>query len=253
MKVSLITGTFNSGRTLQDTIDSVAKQDHKDIEYIIVDGGSTDDTLEVIRRNSERITKWKSEPDLGIYDAMNKGLRMATGDIVGIINSDDFYHRKDSISIIVKYLKEYKTDCVFGDVIFVDPNDTNKMTRYFSSKKFHPSKFKFGFIPAHPTFFTYRSNFEKYGLYKVDYKIAADFELLFRFLYIHKLSFQYIPQALLKMRTGGVSTSSIQSTFVIMKENRRAFKENGRYTNYLFLLIRYFYKIFQFMPSIRKI
>ncbi len=250
MKVSLITGTYNSGKTLQDTIHSVALQDYHDIEYIIVDGGSTDNTLQIIKENSHVVTNWVSEPDKGIYDAMNKGIMMSTGDIVGIINSDDFYHRNDSISVVVENFKNHRPQCVFADIVFVDPDNTKNITRYFSSKRFHPSKFKYGFIPAHPTFFTYRENFIKYGYYKTNYKIAADFELLLRFLHIHQLSYRYIPTYLLTMRTGGVSTSSIRSTVTIVKENFRAFKENGEHTNYFYLLLRYVFKIFQFFPKI---
>lgn len=252
MKVSLITVAFNSSDTLQDTIDSVAEQDHDDIEYIIVDGGSSDNTLDIIRSNAGTVSKWISEPDDGIYDAMNKGIKLASGDIIGTINSDDFYHRRDSISLVVKTFEEFGPQSTFADVVFVDPKDTNKVTRYFSSKKFHPKKFKFGFIPAHPTFFTYRDNFEKYGYYKTHYKIAADFELLLRFLYINNLSYKYLPKDLLKMRTGGVSTSSLKSTLTINKENHQAFKENKLYTNYFLLLVRYFIKIFQFFPNAKN-
>lgn len=253
MKVSLITVTFNSERTLQDTINSVAEQDYDKIEYIIVDGGSTDGTLSIIQSNTAKISKWISEPDAGIYDAMNKGIKMATGDIVGVINSDDFYHRKNSVSLVVKTFVDHSPQCVFADVIYVGPENINKCIRYFSSSKFHPSKFKYGFIPAHPTFFTYKDNFERLGYYKTHYQIGADFELLLRFLHIHQLSYQYIPKDLITMRTGGASTSSLKSTLVINRENLLAFKENGLYTNYFFLCLRYFIKIFQFNPFSKRL
>lgn len=248
MKVSIITVTFNSGDTLQHTIDSVSCQNYNNIEYIIVDGNSKDDTVKIIKSNIGIISKWISEPDNGLYDAMNKGIQMATGDIVGIINSDDFYHRPDAISKVVEGFQKEPVDCVFADIIFVYPSNTEKVIRYYSSEKFVPWKMRFGFMPAHPTFFTYKKSFEKFGYYKTDFKIAADFELLLRFLIKEKLSYKYIPIDLLKMRVGGVSTSSIKGTLLINKENLRALKDNNIYSNYLFLISRYFIKIFHFLP-----
>ncbi|RAI91655.1 glycosyltransferase family 2 protein [Algoriphagus yeomjeoni] len=250
MKVSLITVTYNSDATLQDTINSVWLQDYPDIEYIVVDANSKDETISIIKNNNHCISKWISEPDRGLYDAMNKGLKMASGDIVGIINSDDFYHRPDAISMIVEAFQSSKMDCVYADVEFVDPSNLHKTVRYYSSKRFALSKFKNGIMPAHPTFFTYRKNFEKYGLYKTDYKIAADFELLVRFLFKHKLSYYYLPIDLMKMRTGGLSTKSWKSNWIINQEDLRACRENGLKTNYFWLYSRYFKKLFEFIPRL---
>lgn len=250
MKVSIITVTYNSASTLIDTIRSISFQDYPNIEYIVVDGNSTDGTIDIINKNSYAISSWISEPDNGLYEAMNKGLKMATGDIVGIINSDDFYHRSDSISKIVEAFKYSGKDSVYADVEFVDPSNLNKTVRYYSSKRFELSKFKKGIMPAHPTFFTYRQNFEKFGYYKTDYKITADFELLVRFLYKNKLSSHYLPISLMKMRTGGVSTKSWKSNIVINQEDLRACKENGLKTNYFWLYSRYFKKLLEFFPKL---
>jgi glycosyltransferase involved in cell wall biosynthesis len=249
VKVSIITVSFNSGKTIQQTIDSVCFQDYDNIEYIIVDGNSSDNTVAILK-NSQIVSKWISEPDKGLYDAMNKGIQMATGDIVGIINSDDFYHRFDAISQVVKAFQEFGCQCVYGDVHFVRPNDLNKTVRYYSSRSFNLGAFSWGFMPAHPTFFTYTSNFEKFGYYKLDYKIAADFELLVRFLYKNRLSYHYLDLDLLKMRLGGVSTASLKSTLIINQEDLRACRENGLKTNYLRLYSRYFRKILEYFPHL---
>lgn len=250
MKVSIITVTYNSAATLQDTIDSIAYQDYPKIEYIIVDGNSSDTSVSIIESNSDIVSLWVSEPDKGLYDAMNKGIKMATGDIVGIINSDDFYHRSDAISQIVQAFQDSGKQSVYTDIRFVNPDDLDKTVRYYNSKRFKLKKFKKGIMPAHPTFFTYRENFEKYGYYRTDYKIAADFELLVRFLYKNKLGHHYLPIDLMKMRTGGLSTKSWKSNFVINQENYRACKENGLDTNYFLLYSRYFKKLIEFFPSL---
>lgn len=188
MIISIITVTFNSSKTLRDTIRSVLSQSFLDIEYIIVDGLSNDKTVDIIKEYEPLFQgrlKWISETDNGLYDAMNKGIRMATGDIVGIINSDDFYHREDIIEKVVEVFKTSTVQAVYGDVRFVRSNNLDKTVRYYSSKYFFSSLFRYGFMPAHPTFFTYRHYFKEFGFYKTDYKIAADYELLIRFLYIH--------------------------------------------------------------------
>lgn len=250
MKVSIITVTYNSAATLKDTIESVASQDYPNIEYIIVDGNSKDATQDIIRSQNGTVSKWISEPDQGLYDAMNKGIRMATGDVVGIINSDDFYHRSDSISQVVHTFQEFGVDSVYADVRFVHPDNLDKTIRYYSSKNFSLRSFKVGKIPAHPTFFTYKANFEKFGYYRTDYRIAADFELLVRFLYKHRLSYHYLPVDLLKMRTGGLSTKSWKSNVIINQEDLRACKENGLNTNYFWLYSRYFRKLLEYLPGL---
>ncbi|GGF31778.1 glycosyltransferase family 2 protein [Echinicola rosea] len=249
MKVSLVTACYNSADTLQDTIDSICRQLYDDIEYIVVDGGSTDGTLEIIQRNANCIDYWISEPDNGLYDAMNKGIRAATGDVVGIINSDDFYHRDDAISRVVDCFERTGKDCVYADVRFVSPENLEKTVRYYSSKRFHHGLFKKGLMPAHPTFFTYKKYFDELGYYRTDYRIAADFELLLRYLYKYGLTYAYMPVDLIKMRTGGVSTQYLKNNWTINRENLKACRDHGLYTNYFHLYSRYFNKVFEFVPT----
>ncbi|GAJ13781.1 unnamed protein product, partial [marine sediment metagenome] len=210
-----------------DTIKSVLAQTYPKIEYIIIDGSSTDGTIELIRSFGKSISKFVSEPDNGIYDAINKGIRLATGDIVGILNSDDFFYDNNVIERLVGSFKEHEIDAVFGDAQFVDPEKTSKIVRYYSSKLFNVSKFKYGFMPAHPSFYVKKELFEKLGYYKTDYKIAADFELLIRFLYNNQIKYKYIEMPFVYMRTGGISNKSIRSRCILNKEIARACKENG--------------------------
>ena len=248
MKVSLVTVTFNSDKTLRDTIQSVLNQTYSDIEYIIVDGLSQDNTVDIIRKYEPQFQgrlKWISERDNGLYDAMNKGIRMSTGGIVGIINSDDFYHRRDIISRVVEAFQNEETKAVYGDVRFVNPDNLDKTVRYYSSRIFSPSRFRYCFIPAHTTLFTYRKYFEEFGYYKTDYHIAADYELLIRFLYTHQLKSKYLSLDFMKMRTGGASTASIKSNILLNKEIVRACSENEIWTCMPLLFFKYFIKVFE--------
>lgn len=245
MKVSIITTTYNSGLTLRDTIRSVLSQSYPDIEYIIIDGGSKDNTLEIINKYKDKIAKVISEPDKGIYDAMNKGIRMATGDIVGILNSDDFFTSTNVIENIVKAFESNDIDAVFGDIHFVKPDNLNKSVRYYSSSIFRPSLFRFGFMPAHPSFYVKRICYEKYGLYDLNYKIASDYDLLIRFLYINKITYKYLNIDFVTMRVGGASTENVKSRVVLNKEIVRACRKYGIYTNLFMLSLKYIYKIFE--------
>ncbi|MCX6254224.1 MAG: glycosyltransferase family 2 protein [Bacteroidia bacterium] len=246
LSVSIITVSHNSIGTISDTIKSVLGQTYPNIEYIIIDGSSTDGTIELINSFSKRISKFVSEPDVGIYDAINKGIRLATGNIVGILNSDDFFYDNNVIEKVVKSFNENKIDGLYGDVQFVDPIKTSKIIRYYSSKHFKTWKFKFGFMPAHPTVYLKREIFEKLGYYKTDYKIAADFELLIRFMYINKIKCKYLEMPFVAMRSGGVSNKSFKSNFILNKEIARACKENGIKTNYFFIYSKYLSKVFEF-------
>ena len=255
MIISIITVTFNSSKTLRDTIRSVLSQSFLDIEYIIVDGLSNDKTVDIIKEYEPLFQgrlKWISETDNGLYDAMNKGIRMATGDIVGIINSDDFYHREDIIEKVVEVFKTSTVQAVYGDVRFVRSNNLDKTVRYYSSKYFFSSLFRYGFMPAHPTFFTYRHYFKEFGFYKTDYKIAADYELLIRFLYIHHLKSRYLALDFMKMRMGGASTASVKSNMLLNKEIVRACKENGIWTCRGMNFLKYIIKIFGFIFTRNK-
>lgn len=253
MKISVITVTFNSENTVKDTIESVLKQQYPDYEYLVIDGGSKDNTVDVIKEYEPKFEgkmRWMSEKDKGMYDGINKGIRMATGDVVGIINSDDFYHRDDVFDLIVRAFEGNKgVQAIYGDVRFVHPDNLEKTVRYYSSKNWKPWRFRFGFMPAHPTFFTFRENFEKYGYYQYDYHIAADYELLIRHLYTNKVPAKYIPLDFMKMRTGGRSTNGWKANVLLNKEIVRACRENGIWTCLPLLFLKYFVKVFELLNT----
>ena len=253
MKISIITVTFNSAATVRDTIESVLQQEYTDYEYLVIDGASIDRTVDIIKEYEPKFDgrmRWISEKDKGMYDGINKGIRMATGDVVGIINSDDFYHRTDIFDVIARAFEENPdAQAIYGDVRFVNPDNLEKTVRYYSSKNFKPWKFRWGWMPAHPTFFTYRENFEKYGYYQYDYHIAADYELLTRFLYTNKVSAKYVPVDFMKMRTGGRSTNGWKSNVLLNKEIVRACKENGIWTCMPILFLKYFVKVFELVKT----
>lgn len=238
MRVSVITVCFNSAATIRDTIESVLAQDYEDIEYIIIDGGSTDQTLQIISEYKHCISKFITEPDRGIYDAMNKGIRLASGDVVGMLNSDDIYISQTAISELMSVMNSSGVDAVYADLIIVDPVRTDKVLRYYSSKHFTIAKFRYGWMPAHPTFFVKRSAYSIAGLFNINFKIAADFDMLLRLLLMHKISHVYYPKCIVRMRAGGVSTSGIHQSILINREIIRSCKFNGVYTNALLLALK---------------
>lgn len=238
MKVSIITVSFNSAKTIADTIDSVLSQDFPEIEYIVVDGGSTDGTIGIIRQNENRISQWISEKDQGMYDAMNKGISMATGDVIGILNSDDVYMNTHVISDLMDLMQTKKSAVVFADLVLVDSGNQNKVIRYYDSGRFHPNKFRFGWMPAHPTVFVKRELYQRVGKFSTTYQIAADYEMLIRMLAIEKASYAYYPKPVVRMRAGGASTSGISRNWILNQEIIRACKENGIYTNLFMLLLK---------------
>lgn len=242
MKISIITATFNSGGTVRDTLESVLRQTFRDIEYIIVDGASTDTTLDVVREYEPKFggrLRWISEPDRGIYDAMNKGLAMATGDVVGILNSDDFFSSDEVLEHVADALSNSEIDAVYGDIHFVGDDDLTKCVRYYSSKRFRRWQMRMGFMPAHPSFYCRRSVYERYGVFDASYRIAADFEQLLRLIYIHRISTRYLPLDFVTMRTGGASTTGMNSHKRILQEHLRAYRENGVRSNIFLEGLRY--------------
>lgn len=249
IKISIITVAYNSAATLRDTIESVLLQDYDNLEYVVVDGGSRDETVDIIRANESRFggrMRWISEPDKGLYDAMNKGIRMATGDVVAVLNSDDFYHRGDVISRVAAAFDDAEVEAVYGDLVFVSPDNLDKVTRYYSSKAFRPSKFRYGFMPAHPTFFAYKRLFEQYGYYDTSFGIAADFDLLVRFLYTNGVRTRYLSFVFMKMRSGGISTT-LRNKLKMNREIIRACRKNGIHTNCFFIVYKYIVKIFDLL------
>ena len=227
MKVSIVTPTYNSAKTIVDTILSVNKQDYANIEHIIIDGGSKDNTLELIRNTPNRVKKIISEPDKGIYDAMNKGVALATGDIVGILNSDDFYNSNDVIAKVVKTFQEGEYEGVYGDLEYVNARNTNRVVRYWESKAYKEGLFKKGWHPAHPTFFVKKEVYDKYGNFNLKYKIGADYEIMLRFIEKNRIKVAYIPETLVKMRVGGASNQSIKNIIKANIECYNAWKDNG--------------------------
>jgi len=252
VKVSIITATYNSGQTLGDTMKSVLGQTYYDIEYIVVDGASKDNTVDVIHQYEplfEGRLKWISEKDNGIYDAMNKGIRMATGDVVGILNSDDYFTSDDVIEQMVSAFGKAKIDAVYGDIHFIHDGQPDKCVRYYSSKPFRPLLLRFGFMPAHPSFYCRREVFENAGLYKTNYKIGSDYEMMVRLFLVHKIKSKYLQKDFVTMRTGGASTRNIHSRIQLIKDDVRGCRENGIYTNSLMISMKFLYKIFEFKYS----
>lgn len=216
MKISIITVCFNSANTISDTINSVASQDYPEIEHIIVDGGSTDGTLDILEKASS-VARFVSEPDKGIYDAMNKGIAMATGDVVGILNADDFYVNGLVLNQIARVFNNKDVDACYADLIYVKERDTSKVVRYWKSQNFKPGLFLKGWMPAHPTFFVRKSVYEQHGVFNLNYRIAADVEMLFRLLELKRINTIYLTETIIKMRLGGTTNKSVKN---IKQQNR---------------------------------
>lgn len=252
LTISIITVCFNSRSTVTDTINSVLTQTYPHIEYIVVDGASSDGTSEIVSSYGTKISRFISEPDRGIYDALNKGIRAATGDIIGILNSDDVFYNERVIEKIAEAFEDKELEAIISDVQFVDPANTSRIVRYYSSRNFKTSRFRFGFMPAHPGFYAKRELFDRFGFYKTDYKIAADYELEMRFLLTNHINYRYLQMPVVSMRKGGVSNKSIISNFILNKEIARACKENGLSTNVFFIYSKYFLKIFQFFGNKKR-
>ena len=251
MKVSLITVTYNSEAYLQDCINSVMKQQYNNIEHIIIDGNSTDGTVAIIRKYDQHISKWVSEPDNGMYDAINKGIKMATGDIIGVLNSDDMFASDDVINSIVKCFNEYQLDAVFGDLVYVHKTNTNKVIRFWKGFSYHRFRFTYGWMPAHPTFYVRRELINELGEYESHYFTAADYEFMARYLYRYRISARYLPKLIVKMRVGGQSNISLKSRlranrrdYLAMKKNQIPFPLLASVLKPIIKLHQYYYSFF---------
>lgn len=231
MKISVITVVFNGAATIFDTLSSVIRQTYPNIEHLIIDGDSKDETLAIIRRIVSPQMQVVSEPDMGIYDAMNKGIAAATGEIIGFINSDDFYSTPDVLNRVAEIFQDESIEACYGDLCYVQYADTSKTVRYWKSKNFVSGLFAKGWCPPHPTFFARRTIYEKIGGFDLSYSIAADFELMMRFLEVHNIRAKYIPDVLVNMRVGGVSNRSIKNIIVQNLEILRALKSHGFHIN----------------------
>lgn len=247
MKISIITVVYNRAATIERAIRSVLSQSYNSIEYIIVDGASKDGTVEIIQQYKDQIHTIVSEKDNGMYDALNKGIRLATGDLVGILHADDeFADDLVLTKIAERFASNNEVEAVYGDVGFVRKDQDDKIVRYYSSAIFRTRLFTWGFMPAHPTFFCYRRFFEEFGYYRTDLQIAADFDLLLRFLRKHQLYAVYIPEMLVKMNMGGKSTNGLSSTLRINKEIKQILKDHQLPSSYVRLYARYFVKVWEF-------
>lgn len=236
MKVSIITVCFNSADTTEDTITSILSQDYENIEYIVVDGGSTDGTLDIVNRYKYHMAKVVSEPDNGVFDAMNKGLKLATGDIVGFLNADDLYANENVIARIVEAIRANNVDCCYGDLEYVARNDLGKTVRRWKSQAYQNGLFEKGWHPPHPAFFVKRQMYEKYGHFNSKFKIAADYELMLRFLRKHGIKSCYIPSVLVRMRIGGKSNKNLSQIIKANIECYQTWRENGLKVSPLIML-----------------
>ena len=226
MKISIITSVYNNKETISEAIESVLSQTYDNIEYIVVDGASTDGTVEVIQKYGEQIDTFVSEPDKGIYDGLNKGVALATGDVIGFLHSDDLFEDEHVVSKIADAFKVDDVDSIYGDLIYVSKEDTSKVVRYWKSGAYGLKKLENGWMPPHPTFYVKRKVYEAYGAFDTSFKIAADYDSILRFLGREGITTRYIPEVLVKMRVGGESNKSLKNIILKTKEDIRAIKNN---------------------------
>jgi glycosyltransferase involved in cell wall biosynthesis len=250
MKISIVTITYNSAATIEDTIKSVVAQDYSDMEYLLIDGKSKDNTLQIVEKYKDKITKIVSEKDGGLYYGLNKGLKMASGDVIGAIHSDDLYAHAQVISNVMKLFNaDPELEGVYADLIFVNREDTNKVMRVWKAGECKPDSFEKGWMPPHPTFFVRKSVYEKYGYINTDLKLSADYELMLRLIHKHKIKIAYLPETIVKMRMGGVSNVSF---FVKLKaniEDKLAWKMNNLKPGFFTTLRKPLRKISQYFKK----
>ncbi|MCB0402002.1 MAG: glycosyltransferase [Flavobacteriales bacterium] len=248
-KVSIITVCYNSASTIEDTIRSVINQSYENIEYIIVDGLSTDNTMEIVNRYKDRITTIISEKDNGLYDAINKGIGLATGDIIANLNSDDFYTDEDVIADVVNRMEEETSDTLYADLYYVDAWDTGKVVRNWISGTYKEGMFFKGWMPPHPTFFVRKSVYDQYGTFNLELKSAADYEIMLRFIHKHGCSISYLPRVIVRMRVGGVSNVSIKNRLKANREDKKAWLMNGLKPKPYTLIFKPLSKVLQFVKK----
>lgn len=249
MKISIITVSYNSDKTIETTFKSLSEQSYDDIEYIVIDGGSTDDTLNIVKKYRDIINIMVSESDKGLYDAMNKGIKLATGDVIGLINSDDLFYDHNALEKVVEvFKKNKKLDSVYADLYYVSQHNINKIIRRWVTG--NQRQFKYGWHPAHPTFYIKKSVYDKFGLFDLSFNLAADFEIMLRFLAKYKISTTYLKEPLIKMRLGGETNKSFKNIFLQNIECLRAFKKNDiKVVKLLYPFFRIIPKFFQFRKS----
>jgi len=246
MKVTIITVTYNSEECIEQCILSVLNQTYTNIEYIIIDGKSKDNTVNIIKKYAENISYWISETDRGMYDAINKGIEVSSGDIIGLLNSDDLFYSNDVVDSIVNTFQSNQVDSVYGDLEYVFSDNINKVYRIWKGKEFKRSRFLFGWMPAHPTFYVKRDIYMKYGGYENHFYSAADYELMCRYLYKHKMTSFYIPKLIVKMRKGGQSNNNLMMRLRANRRDYLAMKKNGVPFAFLVSILKPLSKLHQY-------
>lgn len=246
MKVSIITATYNSAENIATAMKSIATQSYLNIEWVVIDGGSSDKTLQVIKDNYSRDLKIISEKDQGIYDALNKGIKLASGDIIGFVHSDDFLASPEIISKMVQTFEDRNVDGVYGDLEYVSKTDITKRIRFWKSEQFFSKLLRKGWMPAHPTLFLRSEVYQKHGHFNLKYRIAADYDFILRVFSDSSISFKYMPEVLMKMRVGGASNRSLKNIKLKSMEDLRALKTNKITNPYSVLLQKNLSKISQF-------
>lgn len=243
MKISVITVCFNSEASIQKAIDSVAAQTWPNIEHIVIDGASRDATVGIIQRNMQSIAHFVSEPDTGVYEAMNKGLKLATGDVIAFLNSDDVYQDAQVLETVARSMQEQGLDALYGDVEFFNSAAPEKTVRTYDSGRFKVSRIAWGWMPAHPALFIRRNIYKKFGYFHEDYRIAGDYEFIARIFKDGRLKSRHLSRVLVRMQTGGLSTAGLRATYLLNKEILRACRQNGIASNWLMVLSKYFFKV----------
>ncbi|MDR6806222.1 glycosyltransferase involved in cell wall biosynthesis [Dyadobacter sp. BE34] len=247
MKVSILTVVYNGAATIRHSIESVLGQDYPDIEYIIVDGNSKDGTQDIVRSYGDKIARFLSEPDAGIYDAMNKGIQLATGDVIGILNADDFYAYPSVVSDVAEVLASSNADASYGDLEYIDANDATLVRRKWVSGAYKVGAFLNGWMPPHPTFFVRKEVYNTHGHFRLDLGSAADYELMLRFVHRENIRLAYLPKVLVKMRAGGVSNSTLKNRIAANQNDRLAWKINNLKPRFYTLWLKPLRKIIQFI------
>lgn len=244
-RITVITVCYNSAATIRDTLESVALQSYNNFEHIVVDGGSTDDTLKIVHEWTRHSIQLVSGPDNGIYDAMNKGIALASGDYIGMLNSDDYFASPLALEKIAQHLGASNVDAVFSCLDIVDPANPDRVLRKYRTRSFNPLMLRIGVMPPHPTFYCKKSCYEKAGPYRIDFRIAADFEMLVRLLLKHHITWEFIDETTVKMRSGGVSSNGLRARITLNREIVKACRENGLYTNFLLLALKLPIRMFE--------
>ena len=247
MKISVITVCFNSQTTIERSIQSVVDQQWPEVEHIVIDGGSTDGTLAILERFRPHLAVLVSEPDKGIYDAMNKGLARATGDVICFLNADDQYADVNVLTEVAQQMRTHQLDALVADVGFFKAGDPTRMTRRYRSDRFSPQHLSWGWMPAHPGLFLTRKVVQRVGQFKTDYRIAGDYEYVVRTFHGHDLHYKHLPSVVVNMQAGGISNSSWRNRLLLNREVVRACKENGIHTNLLKILVKYPFKLLELM------